>query len=440
MQHLLAIDQGTTGTTVLLIEVSEDKVPRIVARGYSEFTQHFPREGWVEHDLEDIWASVNLAVRSALTLSDVRPDEIKAIGITNQRETTGIWEHGGDAMARAIVWQDRRTAEQCRFLKDAGHEAVFRERTGLLLDPYFSGTKIAWLLDHTTGARGRAQRGELRFGTMDTWLLYRLTGRRAHLTDVTNASRTLLFDIHKRQWDEKLCRLAGEIPMSMLPRVCSSSGSFGETHGLDFLPDGIPITGIAGDQQASLFGQGCLSVGMAKCTYGTGAFALVNTGRDAVAPNPGLLTTVAWDIFGDTTYALEGSTFVAGAAVQWLRDGLGIIKRSGDVEKLARSVPDNGGVTFVPALTGLGAPHWRPEARGVIRGVSRGTTAGHLARAALEGIALQVADLFNAFGEQHPLSELRVDGGACANDLLMQAQADYLGVTVLRPTIVDTTA
>ncbi len=436
--YVLSIDQGTTGTTVLVL----DRRLSIKARVNQEIRQIFPRPGWVEHDLEDIWGSVNRTIAEALRLSGVRPAEISAIGITNQRETTCLWERdGGRPLHNAIVWQDRRTADACTKLREAGHEPLFRERTGLVLDPYFSGTKLAWLLSNVEHARERAEKGEIGFGTIDSFLLFRLTGGRVHATDVTNASRTLLFDIGRLAWDEDLCRILG-VPEIVLPEVCGSSELLGKTRGLSVLPDGIPIAGMAGDQQAALFGQACFSPGESKCTYGTGAFLLVNTGGTPAVSRSGLLTTVAWRVGPEVAYALEGSAFVAGAAVQWLRDGLGIIESAAEIEPLARKVRDTGGVTFVPALAGLGAPHWRPEARGLITGIDRGTTAAHLARAVLEGMALQIHDLAIAMSADsgRPLSALRVDGGACGNNLLMQIQADVLGVPVERPKMIESTA
>jgi glycerol kinase len=438
---VLAIDQGTTGSTVLVVGL-DGGATRVLARGYAEIPQHFPRAGWVEHDLDEIWTATASALTQALTRAGVRGKDIACIGITNQRETTGLWDTTGKPAGKAIVWQDRRTAERCAELKRQGHEERVRARTGLVLDPYFSGTKLAWMLENDAGLRSRAVKGELRFGTMDSWLMWKLTAGAEHVTDVTNASRTLLFDIHARAFTDELLDLLGGIPRSLLPRVVASSGRIGATRGLDILPDGIPICGIAGDQHAALFGQACFDVGMAKCTYGTGAFALVNIGEKPVTSTRGLLTTIAWQLGDKVTYALEGSVFIAGAAVQWLRDGLQVIERSEQVEALAAQVPDSGGVTFVPALAGLGAPHWNPEARGIITGITRGTTKAHIARATLEGIALQVADLAGAMrgDSNRPISVLRVDGGAAANDLLMQFQADVLGVTLHRPTVLDTTA
>jgi glycerol kinase len=445
---ILAIDQGTTGTTVLVV----DQRLSVRARGYREFAQIYPHPGEVEHDPEAIWASVLGALSDALAGQD--PERIAAIGITNQRETTLLWERdGGRPVANAIVWQDRRTAAACGELKAAGHEDFVRKRTGLVLDPYFSATKIKWLLDDVTDLRDRAEAGAIAFGTVDTFLIWRLTGGQVHATDVTNASRTLLFDLETLRFSDDLCEIF-DVPAQLLPDVRASSGRFGETRGVPGLPDGIPISGVAGDQQAALFGQDCVDTGDAKCTFGTGAFLLMNVGARPVLSQRGLLATVAWALAEDTVagntvgptartaYALEGSAFVAGALVQWLRDGLGIISKASEVEALARSVPDSGGVTIVPALAGLGAPHWRPDARGLIGGITRGTTKAHLARAALEAIALQNVDLLRAMqGDAgHAITSLRVDGGAAANDLLMQIQADLLGVQIFRPEMVESTA
>jgi glycerol kinase len=431
---ILAIDQGTTGTTALLL----DRDVRVVAAHNVEFPNHYPRPGHVEHDVAEIWASVEAAVRGALAAAGAVT--IRAIGITNQRETSLFWDREtGAPIHRALVWQDRRTADRCRDLKAAGHEARFKERTGLVLDPYFSGTKAGWLLDHVPGARARAAKGELLFGTIDAWLAWRLCG--AHATDPSNASRTLLYNIREMRWDAELCDILG-VPMACLPRVCDNAEVLGETRGLGFLPDGIPVAGMAGDQQSALFGQACFAPGAAKCTYGTGAFVLMNTGTWPVRSDSGLLTTVGWRLDGETTYALEGSAFIAGAAVQWLRDGLGLIEKASDIEALAASVPDSGGVVFVPALAGLGAPHWRPDARGLFTGITGGTTKAHIARAVLDGIALQISDILRAMATDAgtPLTELKVDGGAARNDLLMQFQADVLGVTCVRPTVLETTA
>jgi glycerol kinase len=445
---IVAIDQGTTGTTVLVV----DQSLTVRARGYREFAQIYPRPGEVEHDPEAIWASVTGALADALAGQDT--SRVAAVGITNQRETTLLWEReGGRPVANAIVWQDRRTAPLCAALKEAGHEALVRERTGLVLDPYFSATKIAWLLDNVAGLRARAEAGELAFGTIDTFLVWRLSGGRVHATDVTNASRTLLFDLESLRFTPELCALFG-VPAALLPEVRPSSGRIATTSGVPGLPDGIPITGMAGDQQAALYGQDCVDTGDAKCTFGTGAFLLMNVGTRPTHSQRGLLGTVAWSLGEDngsgnsfgpaarTWYALEGSAFIAGALVQWLRDGLGIIEKAADVEALARTVPDSGSVTIVPALAGLGAPHWRPEARGLITGLTRGTTKAHLARAALEAIALQNVDLVKAMQADagRTINNLRVDGGAAANNLLMQIQADLLGVQIFRPEMVESTA
>jgi glycerol kinase len=439
-RFVVAIDQGTTGSTVLVF----DEKLALRGRGYREFAQHYPQPGWVEHDPEEIWQSVQGALADAIHLSGstVEAAQIAAIGITNQRETTLVWDRAsGKPLHRAIVWQDRRTSDVCAQLKADGLEPLFRERTGLVLDPYFSGTKIAWLLDHVDGLRARAERGEVCFGTVDSFLVWRLTGGAVHVTDVSNASRTLLFDLHALAWSDELCdRL--RVPRAMLPEARPSAEVYGVTRGVSGLPDGVPVAGIAGDQQAALFGQSCLGRGEAKCTYGTGAFLLMNTGERPVPSKSGLLTTVAWKIGDDVSYALEGSTFIAGAMVQWLRDGLGIIASARDIEPLAASVPDSGGVVAVPALAGLGAPHWRPDARGLITGLTRGTTKAHLARAVLEGIALQIADLLGAMQTNAGMSltSLKVDGGAAANDLLMQFQADVLEVEIVRPAQVEATA
>ncbi len=431
---VLAIDQGTTGTTALLL----DAAVRVVAQFNVEFPNHYPSPGLVEHDTDEIWASVQAAVRGALRQAG--PVTLRAIGITNQRETCLFWDRAtGQPIHRALVWQDRRTADTCRRLKEEGREPWVRARTGLVLDPYFSATKAAWLLDHVPGARAAAEAGTLAFGTIDAWLAFRLCG--AHATDASNASRTLLFNLHTGDWDPELCSLFG-VPMATLPRICDNAEVLGSTAGLDFLPDGIPVAGMAGDQQSALFGQACFTPGMAKCTFGTGAFVLLNTGGAIVSSEAGLLSTVAWRLRGQTTYALEGSAFIAGAAVQWLRDGLGLISTAAEVEALAASVPDSGGVIFVPALTGLRAPYWRPDARGAIFCLTRGTTKAHLARAALEGVAFQIADILAVMSAEsgRPLARLQVDGGAARNDLLMQTQADLLGVTCVRTSVLETTA
>jgi glycerol kinase len=434
---LLAIDQGTTGTTALVLDLEG----RTVGRATSEFPQHFPNPGWVEHEPDEIWHSVLASTTEALRVSGLSGEAVRAVGITNQRETTLLWERGSGRPAhRAIVWQDRRTSEHCARLRAAGHEPDVRKRTGLVLDPYFSGTKIAWLLDEG-GLRRRAEAGELAFGTIDSFLLYRLTGGAAHVTDITNASRTLLFNLRTLTWDSEMLALL-RVPNAVLPRTAPSAGLFGVTKGFGPLPDGVPITGVAGDQHAALFGQACFGGGEGKCTYGTGAFVLVNTGSRPLESHFGLLTTPAWQIGEHVTYALEGSSFVAGAAVQWLRDGLKFIDRAADVEALARSVPSSEGVVVVPAFTGLGAPHWDAEARGLISGLTRGVTAAHLARATLEGIAFSVGELLQSMAEDlgAPLGRLRVDGGAAQNDLLMQMQSDFSGLLVERPTELESTA
>jgi glycerol kinase len=439
MALLLSIDQGTTGNTAFLMD---DRL-NVLAKCNREFPQIFPKPGWVEHDPESIWAGVKTVVTQVLREANRKPSEISAIGITNQRETTVLWEREtGAPVHNALVWQDRRTADICDVLKKAGHEAMYRERAGLVIDPYFSGTKLTWMLEHIPGLLERAQRGELAFGTIDSFLLYRLTGGAVHATDVSNASRTLCFDIHHLEWSDKLCAPLG-VPRNIFPEVRCSSEVYGYTKGLDFLPDGIPVAGMAGDQQSALFGQLCLELGSAKCTYGTGSFTLMNTGDKPVESKNGLLTTVAWKLSdGTVNYALEGSAFIAGAAVQWLRDGLGLFQSSAEIESLALQVEDSGGVVFVPALTGLGAPHWKPKARGVITGLTRGTTKAHIARAALEGVAFQNYEILKAmeYDAGTTLTELKVDGGASANNLLMQFQSDILDHPIVRPKMLDTTA
>ena len=437
MRHVIAIDQGTTGSTVLVL----DEQLKLRGRGYKEFRQIYPKPGWVEHDPEDIWTSVTYALQAAL--ANIEPSSIAAIGITNQRETSVLWDRKtGKAVHNAIVWQDRRTADRCAELKAAGKEARVKQLTGLTLDPYFSGTKVSWLLHNVDGLAAPARDGSLAFGTIDCYLLSRLTGGAVHATDVTNASRTLLFDITALAWSDELLETIG-VPRALLPEVVASSGVVGTTKGVPGLPDGIPIAGLAGDQQSALFGQACYTPGDAKCTYGTGAFILMNTGDTPVASKSGLLTTVAWKLStGELRYALEGSAFIAGAAVQWLRDGLQFFSSATEIEALASSVPDSGGVIVVPAFAGLGAPHWRPEARGTISGLTRGTTRAHIARATLEGIALQNVDILRAMERDagRQLTTLKVDGGASANDLLMQFQSDVLGVQISRPDVVETTA
>jgi glycerol kinase len=437
-RYVLALDQGTSGSTALVV----DPDGRVLARGYAELPQYYPRPGWVEHDPEEIWGTVGQAATAALTRARVNGGEIAAVGITNQRETAVVWERGsGKPIHRAIVWQCRRTAEMCDRLRADGAEPMVRERTGLVLDAYFSGTKIRWLLDEVPGARSRAERGELAFGTVDSWLLWKLTGGAVHATDVSNASRTLCLNLKTIDWDDEMLSLLG-VPRAMLPRVMPSAGVFGETVDLGWLPRGVPVAGIAGDQQAALFGQACYEIGSAKNTYGTGCFVLLNTGTTPVASRHGLLTTIAWQIDGKTTYALEGSVFIAGAAIQWLRDGLGLLETAGESQALAESVPDTGGVYFVPAFVGLGAPYWDMYARGTIVGITRGTTSAHLVRAALEAIAYQSRDVLEAMAADagEPIRALRVDGGAAANDFLCQFQADVMNVPVERPLTIETTA
>jgi glycerol kinase len=437
MRHVIAIDQGTTGSTVLVL----DEQLQIRGRGYKEFRQIYPQPGWVEHDPEDIWASVTFALGEALRGIDAA--SIAAIGITNQRETAVLWDRKtGKAVHNAIVWQDRRTADRCAELKGEGKEDRVRQLTGLTLDPYFAGTKVSWMLHNVDGLAAKARDGSLAFGTIDCYLLSRLTGGAVHATDVTNASRTLLMDLHTLAWSDELCEVIG-VPRALLPAIVPSSGTVGMTKGVPGVPDGVPIAGLAGDQQSALFGQACFTPGDAKCTFGTGAFILMNTGETPVASKSGLLTTVAWKLgTGELRYALEGSAFIAGAAVQWLRDGLQFFSSAKEVETLAASVPDSGGVIVVPAFAGLGAPHWRPEGRGAITGLTRGTTRAHIARATLEGIALQNVDILRAMERDsgRKLTVLKVDGGASANDLMMQFQSDVLGVEISRPEIVETTA
>jgi glycerol kinase len=436
-QHrILAIDLGTTSTRAMVFDLSGE----VVAQAQREFTQHFPDDGWVEHDAMEIWEATCQVCREALAGVPGGANTVAGIGITNQRETTVVWDrHTGIPIHRAIVWQDRRTADLCRTLKAAGHEPDVATRTGLLLDPYFSASKLSWLLDNVEGARTRALRGELAFGTMDTWLIWKLTGGRHHVTDATNASRTLLFNIHQQEWDPTLLALFN-IPPEMLPEVKDCTADFGiATEGLGIQ---LPIAGVAGDQHAALVGQACFEPGMIKCTYGTGCFAVMNTGDTPALSHNRLLSTVAYRIKGKTTYALEGSVFVAGAAVQWLRDGIHVIDSARETEALARSLDSNHGVYLVPAFTGLGAPHWDPEARGAIFGLTRDTGIAHLVRAALESVCYQTRDLFNAMADDASLSPatLRVDGGMVVNDWLLQCLANVLNVPVERPTIVETTA
>ena len=437
MPYILALDQGTTSSRAIVFD--HDGAIKAVAQ--KELTQIFPKTGWVEHDPQEIWASqIGVAVE-ALGRGHVHPGDLAAVGITNQRETTIVWDREtGEPVHNAIVWQDRRTADYCQRLKAEGAGETIQAKTGLLIDAYFSASKIRWILDNVSGVRGRADAGKLAFGTVDSWLVWKLTGHARHITDVSNASRTMLFNIHTLQWDDELLRLFG-VPASMLPDVRSSSEPYGHVS-TSLGIESVPIAGIAGDQQAALFGQMCREPGMSKNTYGTGCFLLQNIGTTPTRSTQQLVTTVAWKIGDRTEYALEGSVFIGGAVVQWIRDGLGLIRTAPEIEPLAASVPDNGGVYLVPAFAGLGAPHWDPYARGTIVGVTRGTTSGHIARAALESIAYQVADLLDAMAADASiaLTELRVDGGAASNNTLMQFQADLLGVPVVRPAVTETTA
>jgi len=435
MKYILALDQGTTSSRAIVF----DHAGAVKGAGQCEFRQIFPQPGWVEHDPQEIWATQLAAARQALRQAGLTGRDIAAIGVTNQRETTLIWDRAtGKPLGNAIVWQDRRTAAACERLQARGLAPMIRRKTGLVLDAYFSATKLQWLLRHHPGARARAHAGELAFGTIDSWLVWNLTAGRCHVTDPSNASRTLLFNLHTGDWDPELLRLFG-VPAGLLPQVRASSEIYGESHLFDAA---IPVAGIAGDQQASLFGQSCIRPGLAKNTYGTGCFLLLHTGDRPIVSRNRLLTTIAWRIGDRTEYALEGSVFIAGAAVQWLRDGLGIIAQSSEIEALAAQAPDNGGVYFVPALTGLGAPHWDAHARGLLVGMTRGTTRAHIARAALEGIAYQVAEVLRAMQKDAGLRlrELRVDGGASLNNLLLQFQADLLGVPLVRPRVTETTA
>ncbi len=437
MPFVLALDQGTTSSRAMVF----DRGGAIRGSAQREFEPRYPRPGWVEHDPEEIWATQTGVIADALQRAGAGPGEVAAIGIANQRETTLVWDRtSGEPVHPAIVWQDRRTSAMCDRLRADGLEPLYRDRTGLVLDPYFSGTKLAWILENVAGARERAEAGELAFGTVDSWLLWRLTEGRVHATDATNASRTLLFDLGRGDWDEALLEPLG-VPRAMLPQVRPTSGVFGEASAASPVA-GVPIAAMVGDQQGALFGQLCTAPGLAKNTYGTGCFLLTPIGTSARRSEHRLLTTVAWRRSGTTEYAFEGSVFVGGAVVQWLRDGLGLIRRSEDVEALAASVPDSGGVFLVPAFVGLGAPHWDPYARGAIVGITRGTSAGHLARAALEGIAFQVADLLDAMRRDAggEIRELRVDGGAARDDTLLRFQADVLGMPVVRPGVVETTA
>lgn len=436
-KYILALDQGTSSSRAIVF----DHEGRICATAQKEFPQHFPKPGWVEHDPKDIWSSEASVIAEAITSMGINGLNIAGIGITNQRETTIVWDaETGEPVYNAIVWQDRRTSEYCDSLKEQNLTGFIREKTGLIIDAYFSATKIRWILENVPGARARAEAGKLRFGTVDTWLLWNLTRGECHMTDVSNASRTMLFNIHTLNWDEDLMKLFG-IPMSMLPEVHSSSEIYGYTKTTIFAHK-VPVAGIAGDQQAALFGQMCTTPGSVKNTYGTGCFLLMNSGTKPITSSHNLLTTIAWKIGDTVNYALEGSIFVGGSVVQWLRDGLGIIKSSSEIESLAMTVPDNGGVYFVPALTGLGAPYWDQYAKGTICGLTRGTTAAHIARAALEGIAFETMDIVNAMEHDAgiKLAELKVDGGASRNNLMMQFQADILGTKVIRPKVTETTA
>ena len=437
MEYLLALDQGTSSSRSILF----DRNGHIAGVAQQEFTQHYPRSGWVEHDANEIWRSQFETMQTVMRESQVPIEQVRAIGITNQRETSVLWDRKtGEPLGPAIVWQDRRGEPLCRQLREQGHESTILEKTGLRLDAYFSATKLVWMLENLPQARTRAEKGELAFGTIDTWLIWQLTGGRVHATDVTNASRTMLWNVRTSQWDAQLLDLFG-IPESLLPQVLPSSAHYGDLN-TDLLGRALPICGVAGDQHSALFGQACTRPGMAKNTYGTGCFALLHTGTRYTPSDNGLLTTrVAQYGQGDPEFALEGSVFVAGAAVQWLRDGLGIIKTSSEVQALAESVPDSGGVMFVPAFTGLGAPYWNADARGTLTGLTRATTAAHIARAAVESIAYQSAALLSAMARDGVgLHELRVDGGASVNDALMQFQADLLGISVIRPKVVETTA
>jgi glycerol kinase len=437
MQYILSLDQGTTSSRAIVFNQSG----KIITIAQKEFTQIFPQGGWVEHDAEEIWNTQYMVAVEALHKAGLKNNDIAAVGITNQRETTVVWDRQtGMPIYNAIVWQDRRTADYCQQLKNDGLSNTIHEKTGLVIDAYFSGTKLKWILDNVDGARAKAEAGQLCFGTIDSWLVYKLTNGTVHTTDVSNASRTMLCNIHTLQWDDALLQLMN-IPRTMLPTIASSSEVYGEIQNLEPL-NGIKISGIAGDQQAALFGQMCTAPGMVKNTYGTGCFMLMNTGEQAVLSKNNLLTTVAWKVNGVVHYALEGSVFIAGAVVQWLRDGLGIIKTAAEVEDLALSVAGSEGVYIVPAFVGLGAPHWEPNARGTITGLTRGSTAGHIARAAVESIAFQTNDVLKAMQQDSgiTIAELRVDGGATKNNLLMQFQSDMLQTKVIRPTVTETTA
>lgn len=436
-QFILAIDQGTTGSRAFLFDFDG----KARASAYKEFRQYFPKPGWVEHDPEEIWTSCKGVIRRALRKAGVSASQIAAIGITNQRETTVVWDRKTSRpLARAIVWQCRRTSDYCQKLSK--HSSIFRRKTGLVIDPYFSGTKMRWFLKNIKGLRHRAQKGEVCFGTIDSWLIWKLTGGRSHVTDMTNASRTLVFNIRTRQWDKKLLKILG-IPRQTLPRVQNSGSVFGKTMaGICGLPSGIPITAVLGDQQAALYGQGCYAPGTVKNTYGTGCFIVLNTGKKLILSKKGLLSTIASDFNGKPVYAMEGAIFIAGAVVQWLRDQMGVVKRSDGTERMIKGLKDTHGVYVVPAFTGLGAPYWDPEARGIICGLTRGANVRHITRAALESIAYQTKDVFDIMKKESgkSISTLKVDGGACRNDFLMQFQADLLGCTIVRPQMIDSTA
>ena len=437
-KYIMSIDQGTTSTRAILF----DKNSRIISMATKEIKQYYPKPGWVEHDANEIWLSVLGVIAQCLVDKDIKASQVHAIGITNQRETTVVWDKKtGHPIHHAIVWQSRQTNAICNALKDQGHEPLFTKKTGLLLDPYFSGTKVKWLLDNVEGARKKAENNELMFGTIDTWLVYKLTGGEKHVTDYTNASRTLMFNIHDLCWDDELLELL-TIPKSMLPEVKQSSEVYGTTIPYHFLGEKVKISGIAGDQQAALFGQACFEKGMVKNTYGTGCFMLMNTGSEAVTSKNGLLTTIAWKVNGKVSYALEGSIFVAGSSVQWLRDGLNLIKEAKETEPLAKELTSNEGVYFVPAFVGLGTPHWDTEAKGAIFGLTRGTTSHHLARATLEAIAYQSMDVLRAMEKDinAPITSFKVDGGASFNNFLLQFQADILNLPVERPKVLETTA
>lgn len=437
--YILAIDQGTTGSRAIIF----DSQCRVKATAYKEFKQYYPKPGWVEHDADEIWASVNSVIRSAVKKARIKKDAIKAIGITNQRETTVLWNRKtSKPVGRAIVWQCRRTAEFCKSKNIKKHAGVFRSKTGLVLDPYFSGTKIRWMLDHKKGLRQLAKKGNLCFGTIDSWLIWKLTGGQSHVTDMTNASRTLIFNIKTKKWDKTLLKILN-IPENILPNVQNSGSHFGKTAGnIAGLPNGMPIASVLGDQQAALYGQGCFASGSVKNTYGTGSFIVLNTGKKLVYSKKGLLSTIASDDQGKPIYALEGSIFIAGAVIQWLRDELKVIKDSKQSENLIRNVKDNHGVYFVPAFAGLGAPYWNPDARGIIVGLTRGANVKHITRAALESIAYQTKDVIDVMKSElrKSIKELKVDGGACKNNFLMQFQADLLNCRVIRPKMVELTA